>query len=102
MFGLFGGNRNNEIKEAIKNGALLVDVRSQMEFRMGTAPKAINIPLENLSNQINKLKDKEPIVLFCRSGNRSGMAVRMLQNQGFEKVYNGGTWQGVTRMVESV
>lgn len=103
MFGLFkkGNNDSDVITTAIKNGAYLVDVRSQMEFRNGTAPTAVNIPLEEITKHIDKLKKKESVVLFCRSGSRSGMATQILKNKGLENVYNGGTWQNVRRIKES-
>ncbi len=103
MFGLFKREENtsNEITEAIHNGAYLVDVRSRVEFMMGSAPGAVNIPVETIMQQLDKLKNKKSIVLFCRSGSRSGMALQMLKSRGFTNVYNGGTWQNVKRIAES-
>lgn len=106
MFGffgnMFGGGNNEEVKNAIKEGAFLVDVRTPGEFAMGTALGAVNIPLEALHNHMNDFEGKSSIVFFCRSGARSGNARSILASQGYENVHNGGTWQQVDRMVREV
>ncbi len=80
------------IKELVKNpGTLIVDVRSPWEFDMEHIPGANNIPLEEISERINEFKSLgKPLVLYCRSGNRSGMAVAILQQYGLTEIYNGG------------
>ncbi len=78
------------------SGRLLIDVRSPMEFRGGHLRGAINIPLGAVSAQAEQLgpKDRE-IVLYCRSGNRSGMALQQLKRLGFTRLRNlGGVSQG--------
>lgn len=89
----------SEIEQAIQAGAILIDVRTPGEFQMGSAKGAVNIPLEELIHDFSQLEDKKSIVLFCRSGARSGYAQSFLQQNGFEKVYNGGTWQSVEELV---
>lgn len=79
--------------------ALVLDVREDSEFKAGHVLNAIHIPLGKLAERIGELeKYKErPIVVVCRSGNRSGMACAMLGKQGFTQAYNlaGGVmaWQ---------
>lgn len=68
---------------------VLVDVRSAEEFGKGTAEGAINIPLELLEQQWTNLKDKENIVLFCRSGK----AETILKKHGITAVNGGGVTQ---------
>ena len=104
MFGLFkksSGNNQQAIVDAIKNNAYLVDVRSKMEFSMGTVPGAVNIPVEDIANHIAALKKKENIVVFCRSGSRSGMAKSILERNGIQNVFNGGTWQQVKQLKDA-
>lgn len=91
---IFKDNSAN-LKEILNNGATIVDVRSKAEFTSGHVPKSINIPLDQIQNNINKLKKDTPIIVCCRSGNRSGMAKSILQKNGFTQVYNGGSWQNV-------
>lgn len=82
----------NSIKEIIKNPAtVIVDVRSPWEFDTGHVTGAKNIPLEEVMYKVKELKEiQRPIVLYCRSGNRSGMAVNILKQIGLTEVYNGG------------
>ena len=101
IFGnIFGGNSNNEnLATLINDGAFLVDVRSPGEFAEGNAKGSVNIPLDQVQNQLAKFKDKENIVVFCRSGNRSGQAKSILEQNGFTNVTNGGTWQDVNAVI---
>jgi rhodanese-related sulfurtransferase len=89
-----------DLAEVISKGAFLVDVRSRGEFQSGSAKGAVNIPLDMIPQQIEKFKGKENIVVFCRSGNRSGQAKRILNEKGFKNVINGGTWQNVAQLVK--
>lgn len=82
----------SSLKELVKNPkTTIVDVRSPWEFESGNYPGAINIPLEEIPQRISEFEAFEgPIVLYCKSGNRSGMALNFLQQQGFEHLTNGG------------
>ncbi len=80
------------IKE--KQGTI-VDVRTPMEFSSGNAEGSINIPLQELDKRIEELKSlKQPLVLCCASGGRSGQATQYLKQQGIE-CFNGGSWLDV-------
>ena len=71
--------------------ASLVDVRTPEEYGQGHYPGAVNIPLNEVPQRIEEFKDmQKPVVLYCRSGNRSGMAVSILKQNGLTDVYNGG------------
>ena len=72
---------------------VLVDVRTAEEFGNGSAEGAINMPLEQLEQQWSALKNKENIVLFCRSGRRSGKAEAILKKHGITAVNGGGVTQ---------
>ena len=70
--------------------ALVLDVREDKEFAAGHIPKAKHIPLGQLANRIKEL-DKfkgKPVLVTCRSGQRSARACGMLKKAGFETVYN--------------
>lgn len=96
---LFGTTDNTKLIAVIKEGAFLVDVRSPAEFASGSVKGAVNIPLDNLQQQITKFKAKQNIVVFCRSGNRSSMAKNILSQRGFQNVTDGGTWQNVNKVL---
>ncbi|OQY35317.1 MAG: CoA-disulfide reductase [Spirochaetaceae bacterium 4572_59] len=74
------------------SGPIVIDVRSPEEFAMGTPPGAVNIPLDELQSRMKELGalDRD-ITLFCTSGARSGYGQRVLVQQGFTNVKNGGS-----------
>ncbi|MBK9448841.1 MAG: rhodanese-like domain-containing protein [Bacteroidetes bacterium] len=85
----------NLIKE--KKGTV-VDVRTPGEFMGGHVAGSINIPLQELMQRMDELKQiKQPLILCCASGNRSGQAQGYLSSQGIE-CYNGGSWLNVNRL----
>lgn len=80
--------------------AVLLDVREPQEYQEGFLPNSLRIPLGTLSakaEQLDKHRER-PIIIVCRSGNRSAQAGRMLKQLGYENVYNlaGGlhAWRG--------
>lgn len=82
----------NQLKEIINNpSTVIVDVRNSWEFESEHIPGAKNIPLEEIPAKAAEFKTLgTPIVLYCRSGNRSGMGVSILKQNGVTEVYNGG------------
>lgn len=94
---LFGGSVPVNLQEVIDEGAFLVDVRSPGEFAQGHVEGSVNIPLDTVQTQLAQFKDKKNIVVFCRSGNRSGQAKVILEQNGFSNVYNGGSWEDVNQ-----
>ncbi len=97
---LFGGAPTTDLKNCIEQGAFLVDVKEPGEFAGGSVRGALNIPLGTVPSQLNKFKGKENIIVFCRSGSRSGQAKTILEQNGFKNVINGGTWQNVHQFVK--
>ncbi|MFA0414481.1 rhodanese-like domain-containing protein [Vibrio renipiscarius] len=74
----------------IDQGAVIVDVRTPQEFRSGHLENAVNYPLSDIAQYITQLDKTQPIVVYCRSGARSGRAYDYLQSQGFTQVHNAG------------
>src|SRR5690606_8976790 len=72
------------ISEAIKKGALLVDVRTPKEFSEGSVERAINMPLYSIAYRLEQFAGQPYIVVFGRTGNRSGTARPKLINAGRE------------------
>ncbi|MCZ2484067.1 rhodanese-like domain-containing protein [Aquirufa antheringensis] len=89
---LFGFGPKVDFKALLADGATLVDVRTPAEFKDGHIKGAINLPLQTLGSNLNKLKKDQVIITCCRSGSRSRMARRQLQAAGYTQVYNGGPW----------
>ena len=82
----------NSISEIIKNkNVFLVDVRNSWEYDEEHIRNAVNIPLDEIPARIGEFKQGNgPVVIYCRSGNRSGAAVNLLKQAGLKNVYNGG------------
>lgn len=75
---------------------LLLDVRTPEEFASGHIPGAVNISLQTLESRLSELPTDQPIVIYCRSGNRSATAGQLLLRNGFTQLYDLGgiiTWQ---------
>lgn len=76
---------------------ILVDVRTPREFNSGAISGAVNIPLQELDQRMSEFPDDKPIVIYCRSGNRSAQAANRLAENGYDELYDlGGTiqWTG--------
>lgn len=86
---LFGKKTN--YKELVANGAVILDVRTSQEFKSGNLQGSINIPLQEINNQLSKLDKQKVIITCCASGMRSASAKSILTSKGYE-VYNGGGW----------
>ena len=97
---LFGGGPTVDLKSIIEQGAFLVDVRTPGEFSEGHVKGSVNIPLDRVSSQLSKFKNKKNIIVFCRSGARSSQAKSILEKNGFTNIVNGGTWNNVNRYVK--
>jgi len=75
-------------------GARLVDVRTQQEFDAGHLPGAVLIPFDQIVARAAELGSKEtPVLLYCRTGRRTGIAARALSELGFTRVWD---LQGMT------
>jgi len=87
--------------EKMKNGALVIDVRSPGEFSSGHLAKAINIPLDEIETALpNRVKDKNQVLLLhCASGMRSGMAKTKLIGMGFTNAFNLGSYGRAEKIV---
>lgn len=80
------------LPELRKRGAICIDVRSAQEFASGNAPGTVNIPLQEINNRLSEFPKTSPIVLGCASGTRSGMAKLILTKNGYQEIYNIGSW----------
>ena len=86
------GNKSNEIKEFVANGAIILDVRTLEEFKEGHIKDSKNIALHSLNGEIATIKKwNKPVITCCRSGMRSAQATSILKQNGIECT-NGGGW----------
>ena len=81
------------VKEKLSDDIQFVDVRRVAEHANGHAPHTINIPLDKLPKEFDRLNPDKPTFVICQSGYRSSLGTSILENAGFKKIYNvtGGT-----------
>jgi rhodanese-related sulfurtransferase len=85
------------LEELLQHGAIIVDVRTEREFKAGHAKGSINIPLDKLTHHLSKLKKDKPVITCCASGMRSATAKNILKRNGFSEVYNAGSWTSIKK-----
>ncbi len=85
----------NDVWERVQNGALLVDVRTPAEYSEGHLAGAINIPFQDIVEGLaqRNISLEREVVLYCRSGNRSGKAQKALTNAGYQNAFNAGAYE---------
>jgi len=92
---LTGVRAKRRIPALLKEGAVIIDVRSPAEFAAGNAAGSRNIPLGELERGTKDLDPNHWIIVCCASGTRSGMARRWLLRHGFPQVLNAGSWRNL-------
>jgi phage shock protein E len=90
---LFGGT-SVDFKTLVKEGAMIIDVRSPAEFNGGHIKGAVNIPLQAIQSSFTKIPKNKVIITCCASGMRSGSAKSLLKAAGYT-VHNGGGWMSL-------
>lgn len=80
----------------VKQGALILDVRTGGEYASGHIKGSTNIAVDALPHSLKKLKNKDQfIITCCASGMRSSSAKKILKAAGYTNVHNGGSWQSL-------
>jgi len=97
---LFGLSKT-DYTQLIADGAIIIDVRSNGEFATGHIEGSINIPVNKLADNLQKLIDKsKPVITCCASGMRSATAKSFLESNGYVNVYNGGAWHSLNQKIK--
>ncbi|QTE24082.1 rhodanese-like domain-containing protein [Polaribacter cellanae] len=101
LFGIFSQKDKAEvIKEYLEKDAIILDVRTQVEWNEGHIENSKHIVLNLIPLEIEQIKSWEkPIIAVCRSGGRSGQATQFLAQNGVD-VVNGGPWQNVAQHLD--
>jgi phage shock protein E len=92
---LLGLGPKVDYADLVKQGAIILDVRSPGEYKQGHIKGSLNTPLNDLSQHITKLKKDTTIITCCASGMRSASAKSILKSNGFIQVHNGGGWSNL-------
>ena len=77
----------------------LIDVRTPLEFNSGNVKGSINIPMNEVPQRLDEIRDLEPMIVFCKSGVRSQKVLEFLKDNGIVEVENGGGWMEVNASV---
>ncbi|MRN16308.1 rhodanese-like domain-containing protein [Riemerella anatipestifer] len=93
----FGGN-TVDFQDLAAKGAQIIDVRTKAEYNSGHIFNSINIPLQELNQNLNRLDKSRPVITCCASGMRSASAKSILSNNGFT-AYNGGGWSSLQKKI---
>jgi rhodanese-related sulfurtransferase len=96
---LLGFGPKVDYAELVKQGAVILDVRSKGEYQGGHIKGSMNISVDTLSSNLNKLNKDKPIITCCASGMRSASAKSILKSNGFTEVYNGGGWSSLQNKI---
>jgi phage shock protein E len=77
----------------------IIDVRSTVEYLGGHAIGSVNVPLQEMLNRMDELKEMtQPLIMCCESGHRSGMATEILKRNGYE-TFNAGSWVELNKIL---
>ncbi|WP_266367292.1 rhodanese-like domain-containing protein [Tellurirhabdus rosea] len=91
---IFGGSEDATLQEVLAKDSVIIDVRTPAEFSGGHAPRAINIPLDELPRKIAFIRaQQKPVVVCCASGMRSARAKSLLAQNGITDVHDAGSWR---------
>ena len=78
------------VEQVLSAGGQLIDVRSAIEFNQGALSGAVNMPVESFNRLKDEIDNTKPVLLYCRTGARSGMVKKYLEQLGFNQVHNIG------------
>jgi len=103
FFNSTGTKVQNEIlQKAIDNDAILIDVRTEMEFKNGNIPNTTHLSLSKIQKEEIPLLDKEKTyITYCAAGIRSKKAQLKLHDLGFKNVFDGGKLSNVKSLLKN-
>lgn len=85
-------NLDNGLDEKVRKGAVILDVRTEREYKTGHIAGSVNIPLSRLHADTLPLNPSKTYITVCSHGLRSVKAQSLLKDRGYKQVYNGGAW----------
>ena len=88
-------------KLILEKKGTLIDVREPYELlNEGSIKNAVNIPLKNIENKIKIInKMEKPLLIFCKSGNRSKKAINILHEYGIKDLYNAVSFKSILEIL---
>ena len=95
ILGKIFGMKSVDYKQLVKEGAVIVDVRTPAEYQGGHIKGSINVPLQSLQGSLGKIPKNKTVITCCASGMRSASAKSVLKSAGYAEVHNGGGWMSL-------
>ncbi len=93
---IFGGG--DRIRQALRDGAVVIDLRTAYDYDQGHVPRSLNIPMDRIRANIGRIENlNKPVILCCGNGSHCREAAIFLEEAGITRVINGGHWQSVLR-----
>jgi rhodanese-related sulfurtransferase len=96
---LFG---NSKIKNALRRGAVIIDLRSPREYDEGRIPDSINIPADRISINLSRIKGMNVPIILTGYSDAIRDARGKLEASGIKEVYNGGHWTSILKIIHSL
>ena len=97
------GLGNGKLKEALRRGAIVIDIRTAAEFDRGKVRDSINIPVDRININIKRIVQmKRPIIICSNSDSENEGVIDVLKANGVTEIYNGGRWTKIWRMTKSL
>lgn len=95
--GLFSSifGKSADFAQLVKDGAIILDVRTPGEYASGHIKGSKNFPLQSLQQHLSEILKDKVIITCCASGMRSGSAKSLLLSSGYKEVHNGGGWMSL-------
>jgi len=93
------GIGNGKIKEALRRGGTVIDIRTASEFDQGKVRGSINIPTDRISINLQRIRQmSRPIIICSNSDSESEKIIGFLKANGIKEIYNGGPWTRVLKI----
>jgi len=97
------GIGNGKIKEALKHGGTVIDIRTASEFDQGKVRDSINIPTDRIDINLQRIRQmRKPIIICSNSDSESEKMIGFLKANGIKEIYNGGPWTRVLKIARSI
>ncbi|MEF9478322.1 rhodanese-like domain-containing protein [Chryseobacterium sp. 1B4] len=87
------------LPQLLKKGAVILDVRTEKEYKTGHIEGSVNISLGTIRERYTELDPEKTYITVCSHGLRSVKAENILKERGFKHVYNGGAWSDLQKTI---
>jgi len=95
ILGKLFGMKSVDYTQLVRDGAVILDVRTPAEYQGGHIKGSINVPLQSLQGSLGKIPKNKTVITCCASGMRSASAKSVLKSAGYAEVHNGGGWMSL-------